>query len=206
MYGLWFIIIVLFFILLFYSHTIDLRALLPKESLLNDSAPQTFKTYNEDQMIQVEVNGKKALISKYSEVGNNEYVDAVNKQAFSFDHIKQEVSNVHGTSVSTNSLRDGLEQEILKYTRDHYPCGTSGVYLKGSDVFICISAARFNNQNFWNGRWRSVWKVSGGKVTGRIRVNVHYFEDGNVQLITEANKSINAGSVSFLFNLIFLDP
>lgn len=127
----------------------DLRALLPRESLLNETAPATFKKYNEDQMIQVEVNGKKTLISKYAEIGANEYHDAANKQAFTFDHIKQEVSNVRPENGASNALRDGLEQAAMQYTREHYPSGTCGVFLKGSDIFICISAARFNNQNFW---------------------------------------------------------
>jgi capping protein alpha len=41
-----------------------------------------------------------------------------------------------------------------------------------------------------------VWKVSGNgsSVTGRIRLNVHYFEDGNVQLQTDTNKTIQGSS------------
>jgi hypothetical protein len=35
-----------------------------------------------------------------------------------------------------------------------------------------------------NGRWRSVWSVEkgGSKLTGSAKVQVHYYEDGNVQL------------------------
>ena len=75
---------------------------------------------------------------------------------------------------------------------------------------LCISSSKFNSKNFWNGRWRSTWKVSasapgsvrnntGGEaegvatnnvagvsvsvsVTGSIAVNAHYYEEGNVQM------------------------
>ena len=41
--------------------------------------------------------------------------------------------------------------------------------------------------NHRNGRWRSAWVITpaAGEIKGTVKVNVHYFEDGNVQLNTE---------------------
>ena len=48
---------------------------------------------------------------------------------------------------------------------------------------------------FRNGRWRSLYILdpSSGNLEGSIKVDVHYYEDGNVRLLT--NKPL-AGSVS----------
>ena len=79
------------------------------------------------------------------------------------------------------------------YTEDHYPDGTSTVYSKGGKIVVCIQSSKYNPGNFWNGRWRSVYQctVSGAgvEVRGNIKIQVHYYEDGNVQLNTDTNKN-----------------
>ena len=92
--------------------------------------------------------------------------------------------------------------------------GTSAVYSakKGADfvVTICISSAKFNPNNYWNGRWRSVWTATfkaNSQVTlqGQMRVCVHYYEDGNVQLNTEVNRNVScAGGVCLFCGLCCL--
>lgn len=43
-----------------------------------------------------------------------------------------------------------------------------------------------------NGRWRSVYTFdpSSGSLEGEVKVDVHYYEDGNVRLLT--NKAVSA--------------
>lgn len=45
-----------------------------------------------------------------------------------------------------------------------------------------------------NGRWRSHYTFSSGQLTGNIRVDVHYYEDGNVRLLTEKPVSASLSS------------
>ncbi|WOO81389.1 F-actin-capping protein subunit alpha [Vanrija pseudolonga] len=53
-----------------------------------------------------------------------------------------------------------------------------------------IVGNRFNPTNFWTGRWRTRWVVdTEGTVEGTINVDVHYYEQGNVQLATEHKAS-----------------
>jgi len=181
----------------------DVRALLPRESMLNETAPATFKEYNQDQMIQVDApdGSHKFLLCKYAEVAPNQYIDHAGGQVATFDHIKQTISgtrSIGGSDVDPASepLRAALQKAVEQYVNDQYPFGTGGVYSgKENCLYVCITSTRFNPQNFWNGRWRSVWTVplaKSGNVTlsGRIRLQVHYYEDGNVQLHTDTAKKV----------------
>jgi len=181
----------------------DVRALLPDAHMLDSTAPTTFKKYNEDQMVQVEREGHHFLVTSYGEVGTNEYIDHVGNAVVTFDHVKQEIVSTRPLEDSDKDgnlegLRAELDTAVAGYVKDHYPFGTHGVYTKGGDIYICITSTRFNPNNYWNGRWRSVWKVpgKGGNIEGRIRLQVHYYEDGNVQLHTDTAKSAPVASSS----------
>ena len=174
----------------------DVRALLPNESMINESAPRTFREYNTEQMIQVDSPGHnhKVLITKYGEVSDGEYLDPHGKQVITFDHIKQAVTGKRAISdeldSSLENLRQAFEKHSFEYVGQHYPHGTTTIYGKDGQIIICISSARFNPHNFWNGRWRSVWTYSNGELVGHFKIVVHYYEDGNVQLNTDTTQKV----------------
>jgi hypothetical protein len=51
---------------------------------------------------------------------------------------------------------------------------------------------------FRNGRWRSlyIYEPSSSSLTGSIKVDVHYYEDGNVRLLTNKPLSSSVSSSS----------
>lgn len=178
----------------------DIRGLLAdQESIINDSAPATFRQYNAEQMIQVQNGEHSALVTNHGEVKAGEYLDPRAGQVFTFDHIRQKVT---GSRSLRSEMDAGLEPNRAaidtaydKYAKEFYPNGTSAVYAKNDLITLCLASSKFNPNNFWNGRWRSVWtcKISGANVTlqGTIKICVHYYEDGNVQFNAEINKNLS---------------
>jgi len=180
----------------------DVRGLLQNDDLLNQNALETFRAYNTTQMVQVVNGDHEVLITKYGEIGNNEYLDPRGGQVVTYDHIRQKITSTRkiGSELdsSVESFRKAIEEASFNYISQHYQNGTTAVY-SGKDggdfkVILCISSAKFSPQNFWGGRWRSVWTIKfkpGGeaRLEGNVRVQVHYYEDGNVQLVTNFSKN-----------------
>lgn len=75
---------------------------------------------------------------------------------------------------------EGLKVEEKKQERIENPVYT-----------LEVVGNRYNTSNFWTGRWRTRWVVdqTAGKVNGTIQVDVHYYEQGNVQLATKHTAS-----------------
>jgi capping protein alpha len=193
----------------FLEVAIDVRALLPDDSILNATAPDTFREYNTEQMLQVRSpnHDHELLICKWAEVAEGEYIDHRGKQVVQFDHIKQEVTGsrpIHpaDTAADLEAQRAALDEAIAAYAVDHYPHGAACVYASKEDgkssLVVAISAARFHGANFVNGRWRSTWQVflerGSARLQGTVRLHVHYYEDGNVQLSVDSARSVPVAS------------
>lgn len=93
----------------------------------------------------------------------------------------------------TAARRKGLLKSLRSHGTEHYPKYHIGVYPTSDDSQIALLtvASKYSPANFWNGRWRSsyLFTPSSSTLTGTIAVDVHYYEDGNVRLLT--NKAVN---------------
>jgi len=191
----------------FLEVAIDVRALLRDESILNASAPDTFREYNTEQMMSVKSphNTHDVLICKAGEIGDGEFLDYRGKQVIVFDHIRQQVTGSRplgaaDVTAEAEPYRAAIEQQMVEYATEFFPLGAVGVYGSKQDdgkvvCTVCLSAARFQGANYNNGRWRStytcVFERGTVKVTGTVKLHVHYYEDGNVQLTTDLNKPMS---------------
>jgi capping protein alpha len=94
--------------------------------------------------------------------------------------------------------RKSLVKSLSTHIQEHYPKASLGVYPieDDSQLAILTVANKYSPSNYWNGRWRSsyIYNPSSGSLTGTIKVDVHYYEDGNVRLLTNKEVTASVGS------------
>ncbi|RYO98803.1 hypothetical protein DL764_006991 [Monosporascus ibericus] len=160
----------------------DIKNLTINEPDIVSQLGPAFEKYDEDQFVTIKLPGSSqhVIISSYSALGGGMYYDVESSSAFAFDH--------------TTQYRKSTLKSLSTYVKEHFSNGCYGAYPveKDSKVAIVIVANKYSPNNYWNGRWRShyIFDPSSGTLEGSIKVDVHYYEDGNVRLLT--NKTVNA--------------
>ena len=153
-------------------------------------------------------------------MGNERYFDTASQTSFEVDHASQvrQIAAVrteeHGSDLLQRAsgaqqhpldsqkadLIRSLQKSFSNATSEHFPSSTIGIYPVESDsaVALLLVANKYSPQNFWNGRWRSTYILnpSSNSVTGTIKVDVHYYEDGNVRMSTSKKLEISSGTGS----------
>ncbi|KAF2463802.1 F-actin-capping protein-like protein subunit alpha-1 [Lindgomyces ingoldianus] len=178
-----------------------IKSILGDDSAQSDLAP-AFQRYNEEQFATVKLPGGsgEVLVSSYNSLGNDRYYDVESQSSFAFDHATQKASGVK--SYVLESTHSDLVKSLLKslgiHTSEHYPKSSLGVYPTEDDSQLAIItvANKYSPSNFWNGRWRSsyIYTPSSGSISGIIKVDVHYYEDGNVRLLTNKVVQFSVGA------------
>jgi len=180
----------------------DVRILVNNDKLIKENCSETFSQYDKDQMHTVSLEGQedKCLITQHNNVEANVFHDPNSQKSFKYDHLKKTTSELkEHSSVENPPLRKVLDEKIREMVGKQYGAsGSCGVYYKGAPednptYVICIENHKFQPANMWNGRWRSEYTVtvqggSGGgeaMVEGFVKVQIHYFEDGNIQLVSK---------------------
>ncbi|KAJ3544047.1 hypothetical protein NM688_g5788 [Phlebia brevispora] len=126
-----------------------------------------------------------------SENDVDRFWDPRTRTSFRFDHLTLEASDPEPVEPWEESepFRVALETSALTYLSAHFHDGVISVFSTQDNLerfTVQLVANKYNPSNFWSGRWRSEYIVdlTNRKLEGRILVNVHYYEQGNVQLAT----------------------
>ncbi|KAI9794630.1 MAG: F-actin-capping protein subunit alpha [Peltula sp. TS41687] len=148
--------------------------------------------------------------------GRTRYYDIESRALFAYDHVTQKLVVVlilccfgkkkassprSYVMVSQNGdLVKSLLRQLSTHAKEHYPSASYGVYpvKKDSAVAILLVANKYSPNNFWNGRWRSqyIYSPTDSSLKGKIQVDVHYYENGNVRLLTNKPVDDNLSSSS----------
>jgi len=184
----------------------DVRNIISDDDSLQEGVLPALLEYNLAQFTTVEVPGTdhQSIVSEAARLpssrGDEErFFDPRSKTSFYFDHLSLEASDPQPLEVDADSepFRAALESSTLSYLLAHFHDGVASVFSAGSNkFFVQIVANKYNPTNFWSGRWRSEYVVDLNeiKVDGKIFANVHYYEQGNVQLATDHTLSLSLPS------------
>lgn len=183
----------------------DLKKLIADPSVLSaENVTSILAQYNTDNFwfSKHPQSEEQLVVAAVAQQENGMFRNPDNNEILAFNHNSQKFTDVSETV--TDNLdgpfadnRNAISGAIKKYAKSMFAKGKFATAVFGNEsgkITIIITAKNLNLSNFWSGGWRSVYtlNVSSTGVTsldGSIRLNSHYFEDGNVQLNTKFNKS-----------------
>jgi len=170
------------------------------EDVLSSSLTKILKDYNVEQMVAAkDPDGNAILVTAHGQIADDLYLDPATGRVIRFDHQKRKFTEFTDKKQvleeSVNKHRTAINKEITAYLDEQYKSGKAVAAVYGADtgaITICISAANVHLGAFWTGGWRAVYQLNVSStgstdLSADIKVNVHYFEDGNVQLHTKFN-------------------
>ncbi|KAF4529028.1 hypothetical protein B566_EDAN017483 [Ephemera danica] len=154
----------------------DVRVLLNNDTLLKEGASGAFAQYNKDQLTPVKLGNADhyVLVTEYNDLGSGRFYDPKSKQSFKYDHLRKEASEFEAWEYDTTAepWRAALENELNSYTANHYKHGVSSVFGKSQGPSITLTLCIEDHH------------TGSTELRGILKVQVHYYEDGNVQLVS----------------------
>ncbi|PAV17001.1 F-actin capping alpha subunit [Pyrrhoderma noxium] len=180
----------------------DVRDIIADDEALQAGILPSLQEYNLEQFITVDLPGceHQVIVSEAGRINStgedSRFLDPRSKTTFIFDHLRLEASDPqpYDANEKSETLRKELDASTINYLSNHFLDGVTSVFSSAessSKFTIQIVANKYNPQNYWSGRWRSEYKIDldSRRVDGKILVNVHYYEQGNVQLSTTHDSS-----------------
>lgn len=184
--------------------TADTQKLMDDDVLNDDAVVNILKEYNIEQLTKaVTPDGHSSIVSSYGMVTANEFLDPTCGKVLTFDHkTRQFTGETEKKSTvpdDVDAQRKGVQEAMNLYLERKYKSGKACCVVYGSDtgaITVCISASNTKISSYWTGAWKSIYSFSSSsagdtEMTGNIKVHVHYFEDGNVQLHSAFEKKVS---------------
>lgn len=141
------------------------------------------------------------IASKYNKDSNStKFWDYASKQKFNYDIKSNRAIDFERAEplVAYPLFYRELVEALQTYGEDHYPSefGYAVIPVSGEEVVVVLIGQKTNPENFYTGRWKSVYTFNSARHTiGSVKLDIHYYEDGNVRLNFEEN--IDQSTASF---------
>jgi len=190
----------------FHEVLADVKKLVTSELLTDSLISGIARVSNlKNSKVVTAPSGAKVLLTPVAEIDPTHYFDPVDRSVFLVNHLTlvTTADAVESNQDETHeALRVALQRVMGNYVSVYYQTEASagGVYGRDGKLHIAVSGEKNNLKNFWSGKWSSLWTLtpSGGgralSISGDIKLHVHYFEDGNLQL--QSSKAVPAAEVS----------
>ena len=178
----------------------NLKVLLKEETMNNPEILKEIKNYKENHLYPIAIQNvkNKVIISSVNKDSDEFYYDQGQKVRFKLN-AKCQVEKLEEYE-SKSETRKKIEKKVIEYVNKYYNKETTyyNVYFDSllDKIHVLICGQNINEKNFWSGEWLSIWELdlNDKKVTGEIKVNTIYYEDGNMQFNFKKNyETINKG-------------
>ncbi|EWS75780.1 F-actin capping protein alpha subunit (macronuclear) [Tetrahymena thermophila SB210] len=120
------------------------------------------------------------------------YLDQQHNLKVFVDHKTLKVTRTEEVEIASNPVlgqyRGFIEKGIQEYLKNYYSGTEFGqlVYLDWDEenftIYIAITCKNLKLNSFHGGEWISDWKIDMKSFEGKVRINSHFFEGGNVML------------------------
>ena len=178
----------------------NLKVLLKEETMNNPEILKEIKNYKENHLYPISIQNvkNKVIISSVNKDSDEFYYDQGQKVRFKLN-AKCQVEKLEEYE-SKSETRKKIEKKVIEYVNKYYNKENTyyNVYFDSllDKIHVLICGQNINEKNFWSGEWLSIWELdlNDKKVTGEIKVNTIYYEDGNMQFNFKKNyETINKG-------------
>jgi capping protein alpha len=184
----------------------DVKKIVGDDLLPDSLAGSIAKTYNARNCKVVKSpDGNPCILTDLAEIDSRTYFDPIKNEAFTVDHLSlstvaAELPSSYNPS-SKEAFRMLLQPAMSKYISEYYisDVAAANVLAKDAALILAIAGEKANLRNFWSGRWSSIWTLtimdSTASLSGDVKIHVHYFEDGNLQLVS--SKQVEPVDIAF---------
>ena len=180
----------------------NLRAVVGEQVMDTEDVKKEMHNYGESHLSAVnnDFTNSKVVISPLTKDEEGFYHDQGQKVKFKIGLESGAVEEAQEDTFQ-NDLRDTIEQHIKQYLEKCYKMEVTryNVYydVNANKIVVLISVQNLNLKSFWSGERLSTWEmdVSGKQITGTLKANTYYYEEGNIQfnLDTKFNGSASGG-------------